>query len=181
MSKPSLVIVLAEDDRHQRLVRQYLYRLGRSRHDIRVEPLPSGRGCGEQWARERYPKAVTSYRGRSPRAETALIVAIDADTGDVEQRLRQLRKALDQAGLAACTEGEAIVHLIPKRNVETWVLCLSGRQVDENTDYSGEGGIDELIKPAGIAFFDWSRPNAAPPALCVPSLLAAIPEVRRLE
>jgi hypothetical protein len=143
--------------------------------------LPGGRGCGEQWVRDKYPKAVRSYRGRSARAETALIVAIDADTGDVEQRLRQLRKALDQAGIATRAEREAIIHLIPKRNVETWVLCLSGRQVDENTDYSGEGGIDELIKPAAIAFFDWSRPNAAPPALCVPSLLAAIPEVRRLE
>jgi hypothetical protein len=71
--------------------------------------------------------------------------------------------------------------LIPKRNVETWVLCLGGRQVDENTDYSREGGIDELIKPAAITFFSWSRPNVTPPACCVPSLLAAIPEVRRLE
>ena len=181
MSKPSQVIVLAEDERHQRLVRQYLYQLGRSRHDIRFEPLPNGRGCGEQWVRERYPKAVVSYRGRSARAETALIVAIDADTGDVGQRLRQLQKALDQAGIATRDEAEAIVHLIPKRTVETWVLCLSGRQVDENTDYSREAGIDELIKPAAITFFSWSRPNATPPALCVPSLLAAIPEVRRLE
>lgn len=181
MSKPSQVIVLAEDERHQRLVRQYLHRLGRSRHEIRFEPLPNGRGCGEQWVRERYPKAVISYRGRSARAETALIVAIDADTGDADRRLRQFREALEQAGFGARTEDEAIVHLIPKRNVETWVLCLSGRRVDENTDYSKEGGIDELIKPAAITFFSWSRPNATPPAPCVPSLLAAIPEVRRLE
>jgi hypothetical protein len=118
--------------------------------------------------RERYPKAVISYRGRSARAET-------------DRRLRQFREALEQAGFGARTEDEAIVHLIPKRNVETWVLCLSGRRVDENTDYSKEGGIDELIKPAAITFFSWSRPNATPPAPCVPSLLAAIPEVRRLE
>jgi hypothetical protein len=95
--------------------------------------------------RERYPKAVISYRGRSARAETALIVAIDADTGDADRRLRQFREALEQAGFGARTEDEAIVHLIPKRNVETWVLCLSGRRVDENTDYSIEGGIDELF------------------------------------
>lgn len=181
MSKPSQVIVLAEDERHQRLVRQYLYRLGRHGHEIRFEPLPGGRRCGEQWVRDKYPKAVRSYRGRSARAGTALIVAIDADTGDVDRRLRQFREALEQAGLATRSEGEAIVHLIPKRTVETWVLCLSGRQVDEDTDYSRDGGIDELIKPAAITFFDWSRPNAAPPGHCVPSLLAAIPEVRRLE
>lgn len=131
--------------------------------------------------RDRYVKAVESYRGRSARAGTALIVAIDADTGDADRRLRQFREALDQAGIAARSEREAIVHLIPKRNVETWVLCLGGRQVDENTDYSREAGIDELIKPAAIAFFEWSRLNVTPPGHCVPSLLAAIPEVRRLE
>lgn len=180
MSKPSLVVVLAEDERHERLVRRYLYRLGHSRHDIRVEDLPSGRGCGEQWVRERYARAVKACRGRSVRAETALIVAIDADQGPVGRRLRQLREALEQAGLAARAEGETIVHLIPKRSVETWVLCLSGRDVDEDTDYSQEGDVDGLIPAAAVTFFEWSRVNAPPPAHCVPSLLSAIPEVRRL-
>jgi len=131
--------------------------------------------------RERYARAVNVYRSRSTRAGTALIIAIDADTDDADRRLRQFRAALEQAGLAARTEGEAIVHLIPKRTVETWILCLNGKQVDENTDYGRDGGIDELIKLAAITFFDWSRPNAVPPGHCVPSLLAAIPEVRRLE
>ena len=181
MSRPSLVIVLAEDDRHARLVRLYLYRLGHSRHDIRVEPLSSGRGCGEQWVRERYARAVQAYRGRSARAKTALIVAIDADTGDMGRRIRQLREALERARLAARTDGEAIVHLVPRRSVETWVLCLSGRHVDENTDFSGEVSVDRLIAPAAVTFFEWSRASASPPTHCIPSLLAAIPEVRRLE
>ena len=181
MSRPSQVIILAEDERHERLVRRYLYRLGHSRHDIRVEALPSGRGCGEQWVRERYAGVVKTYRGRSVRAGTSLIAAIDADTGDLDRRLRQFREALDLAGLAARTGGEAIVHLIPKRSVETWVLCLNGRPVDEDTDYSREGDVDRLIPAAAVTFFEWSRVNATPPAHCLPSLLAAIPEVRRLE
>ncbi len=180
MSKPSQVVVLAEDNRHQGLVRRYLYRLGYTRHDIQMEDLPSGRRCGEQWVRERYAQAVRAYRGRSQRAKTALIIAIDADTGEVGRRVCQLREALDQKGLAARTDGEVIVHLIPKRNVETWILCLNDRPVDEITDYSGEGGIDGLIPPAAVTFFEWSRPNVVPPAHCVPSLLEAIPEVRRL-
>ena len=181
MSRPSQVAVLAEDDRHQGFVRRYLYRLGHSRHDIRFEPLPSGRGCGEQWVRERYAQAVRAYRARSARAGTALIIAIDADAGDADRRLRQLREALEQAGLATRTDGEAIVHLIPKWSVETWILCLSGRQVDEITDYSQEGDVDRLIPTAALTFFEWTRVNATPPARCVPSLLSAIPEVRRLE
>jgi hypothetical protein len=174
-------VVLAEDQRHQGFVRRYLLRLGHEQHEIRFEPLPSARGCGEQWVRERYAQAVRAYRERSQRAKTALIVAIDADTGEVSRRVRQLREALDQAGLAARADVEVIVHLIPRWNVETWILCLDGQPVDEITDYSGEGGIDGLIPRAAVTFFEWSRPNATPPTHCVDSLLAAIPEVRRLD
>ena len=130
--------------------------------------------------RERYARAVKAYRARSARAETALMVVIDADTGDVDRRRRQFQGALDEAGMAACTGGEAIAHLVPKRSIETWVLCLSGRHVDEDADYSEEAGIDELIAASAATFFAWSRVNITPPAHCVPSLLAAIPEVRRL-
>jgi hypothetical protein len=178
MSRPSQVVVLAEDERHVRFARQHLYRMGHAHHDIRVEELPSGRGCGEQWVRERYARAVKAYRARSARAETALMVVIDADTGDVDRR--QFQGALDEAGVAACTGGEAIAHLVPKRNIETWVLCLSGRHVDEDADCRTEAGIDVLIAASAATFFAWSRVNITPPAHCVPSLLAAIPEVRRL-
>jgi hypothetical protein len=172
MSKPSLVIVLAEDERHQRFVRRYLENLNYPSHRIRNEPLPAGRGAGEQWIRERYAKAVQAYRERAARAQTALVVAIDADTHEVQHRLQQLQTVLD---------GERIVRLVPRRNIETWILCLTGTAVDEETDYHHYPGIDEQIRPAATEFFQWSRPNAVPPERCVPSLLSAIPEVRRLE
>ena len=178
MSKPSRVVVLAEDERHQRFVRYYLYRIGHTRHDLRFEPLPSGRGCGEQWVRERYAAAVRAYRGR--RAKTALIVAMDADVGDVDRRLVQLRSALSQAGWDARADGEAIAHLIPRRSIETWILCLTGSQVDEVTDYSREA-VDGQIAAAALTFFNGSRDNAVRPAHWVASLLSAIPEIRRLE
>ena len=174
-------MVLAEDERHVQLIRRYLYRLGYSSHDIRVEDLPSGRGCGEQWVRERYARAVKAFRGRAARARTALIVAIDADNSSVDRRFRQFRESLQQVGLATRTDGEAIVHLIPKWSVETWVLCLSGRHVDEDTDYKNELEVDGLIPTAAVTFFQWSCPNAATPGHCVDSLRLAIPEVRRLE
>ena len=181
MSKASLVVVLAEDARHQQFVRQYLYQLRYSRHDIRFEPLPSGRGCGEQWVRKRYVETINAYRARAARARTALIVAIDADTQEVNWRLRQLQDALERNALPPRTVSESIVHLIPKRNVETWILCLNGGSVDEVTDYHHEHGIEQLIMAAAAAFHEWSRPNVAPPSNCIPSLRAAIPEVRRLE
>jgi len=181
VSKPSLVIVLAEDERHQRFVRHFLYQKGLSTHQIRMEPLPSGKGCGEQWVRERYPTTVKAYRERSARARTALVAVIDADTCDADRRGRQLREALTQLGLPDRSGDEAITHFVPKRNIETWVLFLDGRSVDEDKDYSLDPDVDQLIRPGAVAFFDMSRVNAAPRSNCIASLLAAIPEARRLE
>jgi hypothetical protein len=129
--------------------------------------------------RQRYAPAVQAFRQRQ--AKTALVVAIDADVLAVSERARQLRTELDQTGLPPRADDEAVAHLIPKRNIETWVLCLSGKKVDEETDYSRESGLHELIPAAAAAFRDWSRPNAIAPDSCVPSLRAAIPEARRLD
>ncbi len=181
MPSPSQVIVLGEDQRHQSFVRKYLRRVGYSFHDVRFEALPSGRGCGEQWVRERYASAVAAYRARCARAQTSLVVAIDADRGDVGRRLQQLQAALTDAAMAVRSTDERIAHLIPKRHIETWILCLRGRHVDEDTDYRHEPGIEQLIGTAAETLFEWGRTNAQIPAYCVPSLLSAIPEAKRLE
>lgn len=178
MSRASEVTVLGEDARHQSFVRRYLYRLGYGLHQIRFLELPGDRGCGEKWVREHYASEVRKCRTRSARARTALIVVIDADISDLARRARQLHDALDE--LPARMEHEAIVHFIPKRNVETWILCLSDILVDEITDYSRRDDIDPLIPAAAETFFKWARVNVTP-SDCIPSLLAAIPEARRLE
>lgn len=178
MSRPSEVIVLVEDDRHRRFVRRYLERRGIVA--LRFEDLPSGRGCGEQWVRTRYAEAVRRFRWRSARATTALIVAIDVDpNGDVQRRVTQVADALRTAGMAARAPDERIVHFFPKLNIETWVVCLTEGQADEETDYKRYRGIDSLIPPAAVSLFDWTRPNAVPDH-CVPSLRAGINEARRL-
>src|SRR6202035_3933017 len=100
MNKLSRVIILAEDQRHQRFARHYLTRLGYQNHEIQNEDLPSGRGCGEQWVRTRYAKNVLAFRNRAVRAETALIVVIDANNGDIGRRIQQLQDALIDSHLA---------------------------------------------------------------------------------
>jgi hypothetical protein len=179
MSRPSWAIVLAEDRRQQTFVRRYLQRKY-PQIQIRNEPLPAGRAAGEQWVRQRYAKNIAAYRTRAARAETALVVAIDADTADVDYRVAQLRNALGAGQLPRAPE-ERITHLIPKRNIETWILCLNGHDVDEATDYRHEHGIDDQTKSAAETLFDWSRENFTIPPGCVPSLQAAIPEIRRLD
>lgn len=109
------------------------------------------------------------------------MVAIDADAGDINKRVGQLIGALAGVELPPRTSDEKIVHLIPRRNIETWILNLNGNSVDEEADFRHAPAVDDQIGTAAQTFFDWTRPNAVPPPHCVPSLDAAIPEMRRLE
>lgn len=124
MSKPSLVIVVLEDDYHEMLIRRYLINCGWERHAIRTHRSPSGRGSAESWVRQRFVNETIVYRRRQARALTALIVMIDADTRTVQDRLNQLNQALTDSGQQTVADTERIARLIPKRNVETWILCL---------------------------------------------------------
>jgi hypothetical protein len=165
MIRVSRVTVLAEDETHQSFAECYLKRLGYRQHQIFMERVPNGAGSGEKWVRDNYARTVKQCRRRSAKASTALIVVIDADDQEPARRQRQLEEQLE----VARNEGERISHFIPKRNIETWILCLDGAQVNEVDDYSGGRGIEERISPAAETFYSWTRLNAA------------IPEAQRLE
>jgi hypothetical protein len=177
MIKVSRVTVLAEDENHQLFAERFLKRLGYGQHQIFQERVPNGAGSGEKWVRDNYGRAVRDYRRRSAKAATALLVVIDADDHEPVRRQQQLEETLD----VARTEGERITHLIPKRNIETWILCLDGEIVDEIESHRRDRGIEDRIGPAARVFYSWTRPNAPVPNRCVPSLRAAIPEAQRLE
>jgi hypothetical protein len=183
MRRPSRAIILAEDDAHDLFIRRYLLRLnlGLREREIYTEPFPDGRGCGEQWVRTQYARVVKEYRWRSSKSHTLLLVLIDADGGDVNRRVRQLEDGLRQADMRRRDDGECIAHFVPKRNIETWILFLNRRPVDEETDYSNRRDIEAQTSYAAVTFYAWTRPNAATPAHCIPSLYAAIPEAQRLE
>jgi hypothetical protein len=180
MSRASLVIALVEDQRQQRFVRDYLRRTGYTR-EVRWEPLPAGsKGSAERWVRSKYAAVVQAFRGRSHRARTILIVAIDADMVAVEHRHQQFAEELAGAGQNPRSPNEAIAHLVPKRNIETWILSLGGLAVDEFEDHHSDGRIDAFLPTSAQTLFDRTRPGAALPVTCVDSLRAAVPELRRL-
>ena len=177
MTKPSLVVLLVEDSRHEQFIFRHLRSLDLQRREVRVEKSPSGAGSAEQWVRERFPIEVQAYRARH--AQTKLVVLIDADTHAVHHRLRQLEQALREAGVPQIRDTEEIARLIPKRNVETWILCLNDVPVDEATNYKrSRGDWPDLIRSAAVTLYDWSRPNAALPPACVESLQFGIQELR---
>ena len=138
---------------------------------------------GEQWVRERFAVEVEGCRRRRARAETALIVVIDADNLLVQERLAQLDRKLDEAQADRVRpDAEQIARLVPKRNIETWILCLNDVSVDEETDYKRtRNEWTTLISSGRETLYDWTRPNAQLPASSVSSLQLGVAELKRLD
>lgn len=181
MPRPSQVIVLVEDIRHQQLVRRYLRRVGLEGRALRFE-LPRS-GSGEQWVRDQFPVELAAYRWRNTRAATALIVVVDADVSSVAERLAQLDQAREEAGVDPIrTDVEQVARLVPRRNIETWLLCLNDVEVQEDVDYKRtRNDWADLIPPGAETLYTWTRPNALIPDSCVPSLQLGVIELRRLD
>jgi hypothetical protein len=175
------VIVVLEDSRHEMFVRRYLKNRGMGAREMRIERSPSGRGNAEGWVRRTFLTEVNEYRRRH--AKTALIVVIDADNRTVQERWRQLDQALEDGGKPHVDIGrEQIARLVPKRNVETWILCLSGDEVDEMSDYkTTRDDWNNLIPQAATTMLEWTRPNSEPPSHCIDSLRSGVTELKRLE
>jgi hypothetical protein len=181
MSKPSRVIVVLEDDHHEMLIRRYLINCGLKRHAMRIYRSPSGQGSAESWVLKRFVEETNVYRNRQARALTDLIVMIDADTRTVQDRLTQLDQALRDSGKKTVGKSERIARLVPKRNVETWILFLNEQPVDEKTDYKGtSNNWNELIPHAAKNLCRWTRSKDEPPNHCVGSLRIGVRELKRL-
>jgi hypothetical protein len=77
---------------------------------------------------------------------------------------------------------DQIARLVPKRNVETWILCLNDFAVDEEQDYKRtRDDWGALLKPAADSLYRWTRADAVLPPACVPSLHLGVRELRRLQ
>jgi hypothetical protein len=186
MSKPTEVIVLCEDYRQSSFALAYLKRCGISR-GIRPILSPHGRGRAFDWVVKQYPVQVNAYRLAKARKHTWLIVAIDADTGTVAQRLGQMELELRQSAEPRLREldpeDELIARLIPRRNIETWILALNNVAVNEIDDYKYTRAREDwaaLIPTATAAFYDRARPNAEWPDALLESLRHGIHEMCRI-
>jgi len=127
-------VLLCEDQQMAAFMRRFLcQRLGWHNRSLRVLVSPPGAQSGEQWVRQHYPNELKALRARHPR--TLLCVATDADTLSVAQRIRTLEQQCLEQSVAARTAKEAVVLLVPKRNIESWLAYLRGSPIDESQHY----------------------------------------------
>jgi hypothetical protein len=171
-------VVLTEDKQQRAFVTRLLQKLS-YKNELRVLPLPAGQGSGEQYVREQYALQVHEVRRRSTHLKLALVVAIDANSGEVMERQRQLAVQLKAAEQEPRDPDERIVHLIPRRNIETWIWYLMGQQVNETDTYQRlklEGDCQRAVNRLAELY----RSSQPLPEGCPPSLVAALDELQRL-
>lgn len=168
------VVVVYEDVRHLQVIRRYLELLPVGVRRIREVPPPSS--CGEQHVRLQFASELDYYRDVSKRRSAALIGIVDADVVTVEERSRHFPMPTDE---------EVVVLLVPKRNVETWIVAFGFNQpVDENTDYkqSYQRRIDrKVVRATASKLWELARPGASVTALVPPSAATAIDRLRKFE
>jgi hypothetical protein len=185
MSKPTSVVVLCEDNKTFAFTRSYLKRCGVSRN---IRPVISPRGSAFTFVVNSFPAQVNAYRLTKARLHTWLIAVVDADTSTVAQRIGEMDRALAQAQeprvRAMRIQDETIARLVPRRNIETWILALNSTAVNETDDYKSTIKSNEkwheLIPSATESFFTLTRPNATLPTSLLDSLRHGIDEMRRL-
>jgi len=135
MSRSVQVVVLCEDRQHEAFARRFLKLAVGNYRTVRFEVSPRGRGSGEQFVRNRYPRELAYYRSRRHRVSQALWVIVDADGADPADRIRQIESAAELAGQASRSAAERVAIFVPARNIETWLAYLSGRSVNETEEY----------------------------------------------
>lgn len=186
-NRVSETILLCEDQRQERLARAFLEKCGRETKAPQLRSIVASRtfqGGNDKWVLRELPKQLNECRLRSKnKAQTQFIVMIDADNQTVEERRRQLNERLTEAGHAPIDLTDQVsVVLIPRRHIETWLVCLLGENATEEEDCKKriKDPAREDFRKAGETLHEWSRANALTAATCVESLRVAFSECRKL-
>lgn len=180
----SQAILLCEDAMHFSLMRAFLKCAGIHNVDRIFRDHVASReteGGNVGWVLKNFPTQLSALRARRSRAESMLIVMVDADETSCEERLRELSARVKADGLEPL-EPDEIKLLVPKRNVETWIMSLRGIDVNEHDDYKKrQAPSRDELKQAASSLYDWSRANAQLKNSCVPSLHQSLPVWRSIE
>jgi len=129
MSKPVSVVLLCEDKQLSAFSRRFLKKRGINRINEIERPPEKVGGSRKQWVNKEYPRQLQAIRQRSG---AVLIVCTDADELAVESRIVDLNESCKKADIEPRKDNEAVVMIVPKWNIETWLSYLKGESFDED-------------------------------------------------
>jgi len=168
MTDYTSIVLLCEDRQQEVFARHFLMSRGIEKHQIYPDINPKGKGAGEQYVREKYPRYVKSYRKKANNLSNALVVLTDADNLTVQARLQRLDDELQKSGEPPRAPKERIGLFVPKRNIETWIHFLKNPPVNEEKVYQKFHRDESVCKPYVTALAQNYRqplPETAPASL----------------
>jgi hypothetical protein len=166
-NRAARMVILCEDFQQHTFLYRLLTPLGFPRNRIRIEKVRDGEGAGDQFVRNRYPDEVTIQRRKSARMRIGLVTAIDADTDPIRNRYQELNDVLEANEQEHRQNGEKICILVPKRNIETWIYALFGRDANETETYpklENEGDCQPAVEKL-VAYLQGGWSNDLIPSL----------------
>jgi hypothetical protein len=188
MSSPSLIYVLVEDNRQQSFIRRFLMMVGIEKRKMVFAPVPDGHGSGKQWVRRNFAAQAQICRRRNSRASTSMFAMMDADELTVARCLSDLNDELIKSGQQGLdNDHDRIARLIPKWNIETWILFLTSdedanlsvREEQNYKDSKKSQQWDQLVPRSTTAIYALTRPGAALPDNLIGSLRTGLKEISR--
>ena len=161
------LVVVSEDKQHDCFIRHFLLKSGWNRHQLRSRFAPEGKGAASQWVLAQFPQELRIYRSQAGYLGNGLIIAIDADTRTVPEIIVMLARKCEEAGIAPRNQGDRVVFVTPKRNVETWLAYLRGESVNETDAYRKydcesdcRQDVDRLHSMCGRGILDGHPPES---------------------
>jgi hypothetical protein len=180
------IVLLVEDEAMECFVRRVLKGLGNQTRIVRVERSPQGKGSAKTWVTKNYIKEVRAHRSKvRHQANIGLVVGTDADNLTARERREELDAALAVAGFPRRQSEEKICLIIPKWNIETWLVHLDGFEVDENSDdYKNHRSIKNidygmLAEKFIERYRSWKQGIVA--ETMPPSMILAFEELKRFD
>src|SRR5260370_8993798 len=116
IERVSQIILLCEDEAHERLTKAFLKKCGKKTESPFVKSLVASRmqfGGNVNWVLNEFPKQLHACRQRRKKAKTLLIVLVTADKFTVEEHRRQLLDRVKSAGYAKFGQTEPHPRLTP--------------------------------------------------------------------
>lgn len=175
MPSKARIRVWCEDREHESFIRSLFESLGVGRKSLHIIPAPRGTGSASNWVIKRYPELLREARASKHQADLGFLVVVDRDNYGPARRRQQLREESGGQG----DTNERIAVLVPTWSIETWVLWLTGAEVNEATSVKDRLDSMEFRGRLGQAVRAWASPSTNE-ATAVPSLNAARAELKKL-
>jgi hypothetical protein len=127
------IIVLCEDKAQEYFVRKILEGFGVGNREMNFRITPSNAGAGDNAVIKAFPSELDYWMRRKNLGKSNILIAVlDADVIGVDQKIKLLRKELNDQPYPD-TDGVGVFN--PARNLESWIHFLTGEVIDEKTDY----------------------------------------------